>query len=81
MISPLLELILQYVVPVTAGVMIGLFFKMYFAARVQKKIRGYQGEIVKSHSRILQLEEVNTRLERQLKERGAEFSSEQLFLN
>ena len=81
MLSPLSEFALQYMLPVFVGVIIGLFFKMYFAARVQKKIRDYQGEIVKSHSRILHLEELNTRLERQLKERGTEFSGEQLFMN
>lgn len=67
--------------PVFVGIVIGLFFKLYFATQVQKKMRDYQGEIVKSHSRILQLEEVNTNLEKRLKEQHGEFVSDKVFLN
>lgn len=81
MTSPLFDLVLQYAGPVAAGLGIGLLFKMYFAMQVQKRIKDYQGEIVKSHSRILRLEEINGNLEKRLNETSRSFSKDQLILN
>lgn len=72
---------MQYAGAVTVGIVVGLLFKLYFAAQVQKKIRGYQCDIVKSHSKILQLEEINERLEKRLNEVDRNFIKEQLFMN
>ncbi len=64
MTSPLLNILMQYAGSVVTGVLIGLIFKVYFANQVRKKIRGYQAEIIKSHSKILKLEETNNKLEK-----------------
>jgi hypothetical protein len=81
MTSPLLTIIMEYAGPVAAGILIGLLFRVYFAGRVQKKMREYQGEIIRSHSRILVLEEINGRLEVRVKELEKGFSKDQLFMN
>ncbi len=81
MTSPLINMIMQYSAPAFAGIIIGLLFKMYFASQAQKKIRGYQGEIIKSHSRILKLEELNGRLENRLKEVEQSFCKDRLYMN
>ena len=81
MTSPLLSILMQYAGSVAAGIVVGLLFKMYFAMQVQKKIRGYQGEIVKSHSRILRLEEINGNLEKRLNESSRSFPKDQLVMN
>lgn len=81
MTSPLLNIFMEYAGSVAAGILIGFCFKMYFAAKVQKKIRGYQGEIIKSHSRILQLDEINTRLERRIKELEHNLSRDRIYMN
>ncbi len=81
MTSPLLSIIMEYAGPVAAGILVGLIFKVYFASKIQNKIREYQGEIVKSHSKILKLEELNTKLEKRLKNYEKSFSPDQLIMN
>lgn len=81
MTSPLLNILMQYAGSVAAGIVVGLIFKVYFAAQVHKKIRGYQGEIVKSHSRILHLEEINDKLEKRINELERTFAKDQIFMN
>ena len=71
---------MQYAGSVAAGILVGLLFKVYFASRMQKKIREYQGEIVRSHSRILHLEEINDRLEKKIREVDS-FSKDALIMN
>ena len=56
MISLLLSTVMQYGSAVLVGIVVGLLFKGFFASQVQKKIRGYQGDIIRSHARILELE-------------------------
>lgn len=80
MTSPLLSILMQYAGCVGAGILTGLLFKVYFAARVQKKIQDYQGEIVRSHSRILHLEEINDQLEKKIRE-AESFSKDVLIMN
>ena len=81
MTSPLFSILMEYAGSVAAGIVVGLLFKMYFASQVHKKIKGYQGEIVKSHSRILRLEEINGNLEKKLNETSSRFSKDQLIMN
>ncbi|WP_207495956.1 hypothetical protein [Aridibaculum aurantiacum] len=76
MFSPLLNILSQYAGAVLVGVIVGLIFKAYFASKVHNKIKNYQGEIVKSHAKILELEALNYRLESQLKNAEKSFSNE-----
>ena len=81
MFSPLLNIVMQYAGAVLAGIVVGLFFKAYFASQVQSKIKRYQGEIVKSHGKILELEAVNGQLEKRLKDAEGNFIKSQLQMN
>ena len=81
MTSPLLSILMQYAGAVTAGIVVGLIFKVYFASQVHKKIKGYQGEIVRSHSKILSLEEINGKLEKRVKEAERTFAKDRIFMN
>ena len=81
MFSPLLNIVSQYAGAVIAGVLVALIFKAYFAAKVHKKIRGYQGEIVKSHSKILELEAINYRLEIKLRDGEKVYSNHKMVMN
>jgi len=81
MFSPLLNIVSQYCGAVLAGIAVGLICKAYFASQVQKKIRGYQSDIVKSHSKILELEAENGQLEKGLKELEGSFKKDRIFMN
>lgn len=81
MFSPLLTLLMQYGIPVIAGVLVGLVCKRYFSARLEEKIRECQIDIVKSHEIILDLEARNTQLERRLKETEGVYKKDRLFMN
>jgi hypothetical protein len=81
MVSPLLDIFVQYGGAAIAGIAVGLLSKVFFARQIQGKIRGYQSEIVKSHSKILLLESQNDRLEKRVKELEGQFSKERLFMN
>jgi septal ring factor EnvC (AmiA/AmiB activator) len=81
MYSPLLNIVSQYAGAVLAGLLVGLICKAYFASQMQRKIRDYQGEIVKSHSKILELEATNYRLEKKVKDVETSFSNERLVMN
>lgn len=81
MFSPLLNIVYQYAGAVIAGVLVALVFKAYFASKMHRKIRNYQGEIVKSHAKILELEALNYRLETKLKEGEKVFGREKMVLN
>lgn len=67
MVSPLLDIFTQYGGAVVAGIVVGLLCKAFFARQMHNKIREYQGEIVKSHSRILSLESETDYLEKKIK--------------
>ncbi len=81
MISPLLDIFVQYGGAAVAGVAVGLISKAFFLRQIQGKIRTYQSEIVKSHSRILLLESQNDRLEKRVKELEGQFAKDRLFMN
>ena len=81
MFSPLLNIVMQYVGAVLAGIAAGLICKAYFVSKMQSKIRGYQSDIVKSHSKILELEATNGRLGKRIKELEPGFSKDQIFMN
>ncbi len=81
MISPLLEIFVQYSGAIVVGIIVALVCKAYLAYQMQGKIQGYQGEIVKSHSRILRLESENDTLKKQLKDLQGRFSKDHIFMN
>ena len=81
MFSPLLNIVMQYGGAVLAGIVVGLICKAYFASQMQSKIRGYQGDIVKSHAKILELEAKNDQLEKQIKELDNSFTKDRIFMN
>lgn len=81
MISPLLEIFIQYSGAVVVGIIVGLVFKAYFAHQIQGKIQGYQSEIVKSHSRILRLESENDSLLKRIKELEGNFTKSHIYMN
>jgi cell division protein FtsB len=81
MISPLLDIFVQYSGAVIAGLLVGLLCKAYFAHQMSGKISGYQGDIVKSHSRILRLESTNEQLEKRIKELEGQFPKDRIFMN
>lgn len=81
MFSPLLNIVLEYAGSVLAGIVVGLICKAYFAAQVQNKIKGYQSDIVKSHSKILELEAYADKLEKRLKEMEGSFTKDRIFMN
>lgn len=81
MFSPILNIALQYGGAVLMGIFVGFICKAYFASRVQKKIKGYQSEIVKSHAKILELEAKNDLLEKRVIEAEGKFSKDRLIMN
>jgi uncharacterized membrane protein YdjX (TVP38/TMEM64 family) len=81
MFSPLLNIVYQYAGAVLTGIVVGLIFKAYFASQVQKKVKRYQCEIVKSHAKILELEAVNDKLEKRVKEVEGNFIKDRLVMN
>jgi len=68
MFSPLLNILFEYGGAVLTGILAGLLTKLFLASQTHRKIKGYQGEIVKSHAKILELEANNEKLEKRLKE-------------
>ncbi|HEX8459797.1 MAG TPA: hypothetical protein VF623_00140 [Segetibacter sp.] len=81
MFSPLLNIVIQYGGAVLVGIVTGLVCKAYFAGQMQFKIKGYQSDIIKSHSKILELEAKNDQLEKRLKDTDRSFSKDQLHMN
>ena len=81
MFSPILNIVMQYAGAVLAGIVVSLIFKSYFASQLQSKIKRYQGEIVKSHAKILELEAQNGVLEKRVKEVEGSFINQKLLMN
>jgi septal ring factor EnvC (AmiA/AmiB activator) len=81
MFSPLSSILLQYGGAVLAGIAAGLMYKVYFASQVQRKIKNYQGEIVRSHAKILEHEAKNDQLEKRLKDFEKNFKTDRLLIN
>lgn len=76
MYSPLIDTLSSYGLAVLTGLVSGLVVKMYFAWKLQDKVRDYQSEIVKSHAKILELEANNYKLECKLKDTQPKYSKE-----
>lgn len=72
---------MQYGGAVLAGIVAGLICKAYFAFQMQGKIKDYQGDIVKSHAKILELEAKNDKLEKRIKELEGSFTKDRIFMN
>ena len=81
MFSPLLNILMQYGGAVLAGIFAGLICKAFFATQMQRKIREYQCDIVKSHSKILELDAKNGQLEKRIKELEGAFTKDKIFMN
>jgi hypothetical protein len=81
MMSPLLDIFVQYSGAVIAGLLVGLLCKAYFAGQMHNKIEEYQGDIVKSHSKILNLEGINAQLEKRVKELEGQFPKDRIYMN
>jgi hypothetical protein len=81
MSSTLYNLILENAIPVSTGIIFALIFKAFFSKDRQREIREYQIDIVKSRSKILQLQARNEELEKLLNEREPSFIKDRLFLN
>jgi hypothetical protein len=81
MISPLLDIFVQYSGAVIVGLLVGLLCKAYFARQMHNKIEEYQGDIIKSHSKILSLESINEKLEKRVKELEGQFPKDRIFMN
>lgn len=81
MFSPLLNIVAQYGGAVLAGIVVGLISKAYFASQMQNKIHEYQGDILKSHAKILELEATNGQLEKRIIELEGSFSKDRIFMN
>ena len=79
--SPLLDIFVQYSGAVIAGLLVGLLCKAYFAHQMKSKIEEYQGDIVKSHSKILSLQYENESLETRVKELEGRFPKDRIFMN
>ena len=81
MFSPVLDILYEYGGAVLAGILAGLLCKVYFASQLHKKMRDYQGEIVKSHARILELEAENDQLQKRVKDVEKTFTKAHMFMN
>lgn len=81
MFSPLFETIASYAGAVVTGIIVAFIIKGYLANKLQNKIKGYQADIVKSHAKILELEELNDKLEKRLKEETASFLRDKVLMN
>jgi len=81
MFSPLLNILTEYGGAVLAGIVTGLICKAYFATQMQGKIREYQQDLLKSHSKILSLEAENDQLQKRLKQVEISFAKDGIVLN
>jgi hypothetical protein len=81
MFSPVLEIMYEYGGAVLAGILAGLLYKVYLTSQVHKKMKDYQGDIVKSHARILELEAENDQLLKRVKDVEKTFTKSHLFMN
>lgn len=73
--------IMMYPVEIISGIAAGLVCKAYFATRMKSKIKDYQDDIIKSQERIKELEALNEKLEKRLKEMEDYFSKDSISMN
>jgi cell division protein FtsB len=72
---------MYYVGGVLSGIVVGLGCKAFFAQQFQGKIRDYQADILKSHTKIHELEARNAELEKRVKELEDYFVLDKLSMN
>ncbi len=81
MFSSFLDFVMQYALPVSAGVGLTLIIQAAFSVGARRRERDYQIDIVKSRTKILELEAKNKDLKNSLKAREGVFIKDRLFLN
>ncbi len=81
MVSPFLNIVMQYGGMLLGAIFFALICKAYLASKVQAKIKRYQYEIVKSHAKILELEVENEQLSKRIKDVEGRFTKDQLVMN
>lgn len=57
-----------YAGAIGVSIIMGILIKVFYAQQTKVKFKEYQGEIAKSHSRILKLEVLNEKLQKRLNE-------------
>lgn len=80
MLFPSLNII-DFPIEVLSGVIAGLICKAYFVTKMKSKLKNYQDDIIKSQERILELEDLNDKLEKRLKDLEGQFSKDRISLN
>jgi hypothetical protein len=80
MFSPLLY-ILVYGGGVMAGILTVCLWKVHFTSKVQKQIKGYHRDIVKSHARILELEAEKKQLSQLIRDVENTLTRSHMFMN
>lgn len=80
MFFPLLTVI-NFPFEIISGVIAGLICKAYFATRMKSKLKTYENDIIKSRERILELEDMNGKLEKRLKDLEGKFSKDSISMN
>ncbi len=73
--------IIKFPFEIISGVIAGLICKVYFGNQMKNKLKGYQNDIIKSHERVRELEDLNDKLEKRLKEHEVKFSKDSISLN
>lgn len=81
MAAPLLNIMVQYSGPVFSGIVAGLMCRAYYAAQMKNKLKDHQKDFLKSQERIIELEALNERLEKRLKEMESYFSKDHIIMN
>ena len=81
MLSPLLNIVFHTYGPVLSGIVAGLLYRAYFNRQVKSKIKGYQDDILRSNIKVFELEAINERLEKRLKEMEVCFSKDHIIMN
>jgi len=80
MFFPFLE-IKEFPFEIVSGVVAGLICKAYFANRLKSKLMESENQTLKNQERIRELEELNDKLEKRLKDMETLFSKDSISLN
>lgn len=72
---------MQYCLPVLSGVVAGLLCKAYFKTQMQKKIKDYQNDLIKSQEKIIELQALNEKLQKRVQEMEGYFSKDRIIMN
>ncbi|WP_018611970.1 hypothetical protein [Segetibacter koreensis] len=58
---------------IISGIVAGLICKVYFRSVMKNKIKNYENDILENQERIRQLEDLNEKLEKRLKDFESQF--------